>query len=59
MDFRTAVPAAKYLGIPEYMLRRMIKNGECIGVYSGSRFYVDVERMRQKLALASEQNARF
>ena len=36
------------------MLRSMVKRGECPGFYSGSRFYVNMALLREKL----EQDSR-
>lgn len=49
MCFLSINPAAKELGIPPFTLRSMVKQGSCYGFYSGNRFLVNVDLMREKL----------
>ena len=46
MLFLTVSQTAKSEHITAYKLRSMIHRGECPGFYSGSRFYVNVDRLR-------------
>ena len=47
--YQTIVQAARTLGVPEYRIRVWAKTGCLPGFMSGSRCYVDVVRLRQKL----------
>lgn len=49
MLFLTVSQTAKHENITMYKLRNMIHRGECPGFYSGSRFYVNVDRLREIL----------
>lgn len=51
--FQTVRQVARYLGIPEHLIRCMVAKGECPGVYSGTRFLVHVEALREYLDAAS------
>ena len=49
MCFKTINPAAKEVGIPPFTLRSMVKRGACPGFYSGNRFLVNVDLLREQL----------
>ena len=46
---RTIRQVARYLEIPESLVRRLVAQGVCPGVYSGNRFLVNVEALREYL----------
>lgn len=43
-EFLTIRQAAKRSGVPEYLIRRMVKRKECPGFYSGNRFYIHFQK---------------
>ena len=47
--FLTIRNTAKEYGISEWVLRGMVKRGECPGFYSGTRFYIAVEQLLEKM----------
>lgn len=49
MQYLTIKKTAQQENIAEYALRRMVKTGNCPEFYSGTRFYVCVEKLREKL----------
>ena len=50
MKFETINQAAKRADLPNAgAIRRMVKRHECPGFYSGSRFYVNVDALKEKL----------
>lgn len=49
-DFQTIREAAQSIGVPHSRIRDWQKRGLVPGFYSGSRYYVDVNRLREKLA---------
>lgn len=51
--FQTVRQAARYLEIPEHLVRSMVAQGTCPGIYSGTRFLVHVEALREYLDTAS------
>lgn len=53
--FRTVRQVARYLEIPESLVRRLVAQGSCPGVYSGNRFLVNVEALREYLEAESRQ----
>ena len=53
--FRTVRQVARYLEIPESLVRRLVAQGVCPGVYSGNRFLVNVEALREYLEAESRQ----
>ncbi len=57
--YQTPKTYSRENGFPLNRLRGMIKSGIVPGFYSGTRFYIDVERFQAKLAEAAEMNARF
>ena len=58
MKYLTVRQAAKLDNVPsEHFLRSLIKAQQCPGVYIGTRFYVDVDKLSEKLGKMSEENA--
>lgn len=56
-DFLSPKRAA-ILGIcSERKLRTMIKNGECPGFYSGSRFVINIPMLKEKIDAECRANA--
>lgn len=53
--FRTVRQVARYLEIPESLVRRLVAQGVCPGVYSGNRFLVNTEALREYLNNESRQ----
>ena len=53
--FQTVRQVARYLEIPESLVRRLVVQGVCPGVYSGNRFLVNVEALREYLEAESRQ----
>ena len=46
---KTIRQTARYLGIPENLVRRLVAQGVCPGLYSGNRFLVNTEGLKQYL----------
>lgn len=53
--FKTIRQVARYLDISESLVRRLVTQGVCPGVYSGNRFLVNVEALREYLEAESRQ----
>lgn len=53
--FKTIRQVARYLDISESLVRRLVAQGVCPGVYSGNRFLVNVEALREYLDAESRQ----
>jgi excisionase family DNA binding protein len=53
--FKTIRQVARYLDISESLVRRLVAQGVCPGVYSGNRFLVNVEALREYLEAESRQ----
>lgn len=53
--FQTIRQVAHYLEIPEAFVRRLVAQGVCLGVYSGNRFLVNVDALREYLEAESRQ----
>lgn len=53
--FQTVRQVARYLEISESLVRRLVAQGVCPGVYSGNRFLVNVEALREYLEAESRQ----
>lgn len=53
--FQTVRQVARYLEITESLVRRLVAQGVCPGVYSGNRFLVNVEALREYLEAESRQ----
>ena len=54
--FQTVRQAARYLEVPEHLIRSMVAQGECPGISSGNRFLVHVEALREYLDTASRRS---
>ncbi len=48
-EYKTYKQAALKYGWPDYRLRQWGKQGLLPGFYSGTRFYIDCERLREQL----------
>lgn len=57
IDFRTIRQTAETGLVSEWRLRQMLREGKLPGVYSGTRFYVDVEELEAQLKAQSLANA--
>lgn len=53
--FKTIRQVARYLDISESLVRRLVAQGVCPGIYSGNRFLVNVEALREYLEAESRQ----
>ena len=53
--FQTVRQVARYLEVPERLVSRLVAQGVCPGVYSGNRFLVNVEALREYLEAESRQ----
>ena len=53
--FKTIRQVARYLDISESLVRRLVAQGVCPGVYAGNRFLVNVEALREYLEAESRQ----
>ena len=53
MEILTIRQTARKYGLPEFMLRSMVKRGECPGFFVSSRFYINVPMLLDKLDKAS------
>lgn len=51
--FQTVRQVARYLELPEHFVRSLVAQGVCPGIYSGNRFLVHVEALREYLNAAS------
>ena len=47
--FRTIRQVARELGVPEHLIRSLVAQGTCPGIYSGTRFLVHVDALREYL----------
>ena len=54
--FLTVRETVRELGLPEHMLRTMIKRNECPGFYNGNRFMVDARSLENHLHVISSRN---
>lgn len=57
MRFKTIRQTAAYGLLPEHRLRTMQKNGELPGFWTGNRFMVDVDALKDQLALKCESQS--
>lgn len=55
MQFLTINQTAKVVGLPHSCLRSMLAAGNLPGFYSGTRFYVNVEMLKDKLERESQR----
>lgn len=53
--FKTIRQTANFLGIPEHLIRSLVARGVCPGFYSGNRFLVHVEALREYLDAESRK----
>ena len=53
--FQTVRQVARYLEVPERLVRRLVAQGVCPGVYSGNSFLVNVEALREYHEAESRQ----
>lgn len=54
--FKTVRQTAKHLGIFEHFIRALVAQGRCPGIYSGTRFLVHVDALREFLDEASKNS---
>lgn len=54
--FQTVRQTAKNLKIPEHFIRSLVAQGVCPGIYSGNRFLVYVDGLREYLTAASQSS---
>ena len=53
--FQTIRQVSRTLNVPEHLIRCMVADGVCPGVYSGTRFLVHVEALREYLDTESRR----
>ena len=53
--FQTVRQAARYLGIPEHFVRGLVAQGKCPGIYSGNRFLVHTDGLREYFDVESHR----
>lgn len=53
--FRTIRQTAKQEVVPEGLIRRLVAQGKCPGIYSGNRFLVNVEALMEQLDKQSRE----
>ena len=53
--FKTIRQVARYLNISESLVRALVAQGICPGIYSGNRFLVHVEALREYLDTESRK----
>lgn len=51
--FQTVRQVAKTLKIPEHLVRSLVAQGSCPGIYSGNRFLVNVNALVEQLETES------
>ena len=56
--FMTINQAAKAIGLPHTCLRAMLANNSLPGFYSGSRYYVNMEMLKEDLEMESRTRSR-
>lgn len=49
MNLMTIRQASEHLGLPTTCLRLWLKDGNLPGCYAGTRFYVDVDALQEKI----------
>lgn len=57
MKLCTIPKAASVVGVPEFRLRRMQKEGKLPGFFAGNRYYVDTDAVLAQLAAECAANA--
>lgn len=53
--FKTIRQVSRSLDVPEHLIRCMVAQGTCPGIYSGTRFLVHVEALKEYLDQASRK----
>lgn len=53
--FQTIREVSRTLDVPEHLIRCMVAQGTCPGIYSGTRFLVHVEALKEYLDQASRK----
>lgn len=53
--FKTIRQAARQGVAPENLIRRLVAQGKCPGIYSGTRFLVNVEALAEQLDKQSRE----
>ena len=53
--FLTIRKAARTIEVPERLIRSMVAQGICPGIYSGNRFLVNMPMLREHLLIASQR----
>lgn len=56
--FQTIRQVSKTLNVPAHLVRCLVAQGACPGVYSGNRFLVNVDQLREYLDTASRPENR-
>lgn len=54
-EFKTIRKTAATKGVSEYLIRRLVAQGKCPGIYSGNRFLVNVDALSEQLDAESQQ----
>ena len=57
MRFLTINQTAREIGLPHTCLRSMLAGGQLPGFYAGTRYYVNVDVLREKLDTECRSNA--
>ncbi len=57
MNFMTVRQAANELGVSAFALRRMLKDDDLPGYYSGNRYYVNIPQTKKKLGILEDSSA--
>ena len=57
MQFLTINQTAREVGLPHTCLRSMLAVGQLPGFYAGTRYYVNVDVLREKLDAECRDNA--
>lgn len=52
----TVKETSKECGVPENLLRNLIKEGKCPGIYSGTRFYINVDALENIIREGMSEN---
>ena len=58
MQFLTIRQAAREVGLPHTLLRKMLENSTLPGFYSGNRYYVNIDLLREKLEQDSKASVK-
>lgn len=57
VNFMTVRQAANELGVSAFALRRMLKDDDLPGYYSGNRYYVNIPQTKKKLGILEDGSA--